>query len=283
MIDVTCSVDHIRVDEEVEGRVALSPGGQPFVVAAWLAALGAQPTVVGPLSNGASGVLLSALAPKFGIRLEPQLFDGDQGIVLLLRHDDGRSSKVAQPGVGANLTADAIPPGLVDAADGVFVSGYALGRESSRAAALELCRLADRRRLPIFIDLASRIVLSELAEPEWQELVAQAKPTVIFATATETMGLYGAEAALAEAASVVVIKRGRAGATVYHDRARHDRDALPVDLVDASGCGDALAAAFICRWLSGASPTEATQAGIGVAATCAGRFGPLPSSSPGGA
>jgi ribokinase len=276
MLDISCDADDLLVDEEVEGELAIAPGGQPFVVAAWLAQNGVRPIVVGAMSTYASGVLLRELASEYAVELAPQMFSGEQGIVLLVRHRDGRASKISHAGVSRYLNEGAVATTLVEGADAVYVSGYAFGRESSREAALALCASATQHGVPIFLDLGSRLVSQQLAADAWRHLLRSAAPSVIFATASEIDAILPDEDALLAAAPIVVVKRGRDGLDLLQRDRRSHHPAIAVEVEDASGCGDALAAAFIARSLAGDTADAAAVAGVASAARCATRRGALP-------
>jgi sugar/nucleoside kinase (ribokinase family) len=53
--------------------------------------------------------------------------------------------------------------------------------------------------------------------------------------------------------------------------------AVPVEVVDTTGAGDAFAAGFLSAWLTGAGPREALQAGCRVAARAVAQVGGRPS------
>jgi sugar/nucleoside kinase (ribokinase family) len=276
MLDISCDAEDLLVDAEVEGDLAIAPGGQPFVVAAWLAQTGVRPIVVGALSTRASGVLFRELASEYGVELAPQMFSREQGMVLLVRHRDGRASKIAHAGVSRCLNRDAIGVGSMDGVDAVYVSGYALGRGSSREAAVAVCELANRRGVPIFVDLGSRLVSQELAPDSWRSLLRSVGPSVIFATAGEIDAILPDENALLAAAPVVIVKHGRDGLdALQRDRKSHHA-AITVDVADASGCGDALAAAFIATSIAGHHVDAAARAGVESASRCATIAGALP-------
>jgi sugar/nucleoside kinase (ribokinase family) len=272
MIDVSGDAEDLLVDEEVEGRLGVAPGGQPFGVAAWLLEAGCRPVVAAALSRGPSGAAFQELARPYGIELAPQLRDGEQGVVLLLRHPGGEASKVAAAGVAPEV--DELDPALVTAADAVYISGYALARRRSRAAAVALCAAAAAHGRPLFVDLASRLAAAELDSREWTALLAEARPAAVFATAAELAALLGSEAP--PTGTAVVVKHGAAGATLLAGGALKSFDAASGEVVDASGCGDALAAGFIACILAGGDAAAGVEAGIALAGRCAGRRGTLP-------
>lgn len=280
MLDVACVAEDLMADEEVEGELALAPGGQPFVVAAWLAKYGCAPTVIGALSTRAPGSLFLTLAGEYGVQVEGKRYDLEQGIVLLIRHADGRASKIAHAGVTRLLDQDALRDIRVDLADAVYVSGYAFGRPTSRETALQLCKLARSFQVPLFLDLGSRLVSKDLTAEDWRQLLHEAEPTVVFATAGEVEAIMKDEQQLAGAARAVVIKRGKDGVALISGTDHSEHPAVQVDVLDASGCGDALAAAFISAWLRGDDPAASARAGLASAAQCAATRGALPELGP---
>jgi sugar/nucleoside kinase (ribokinase family) len=272
MFDVAGEAGALDVDGEVAGRLGVAPGGQPFGVAAWLAEAGCRPTVIGALSSGPSGAAFLALAEPYRVEVAPQLVDGEQGVVLLLRHPDGRSSKVADAGVAERLDGSAIRPELVESADAIYVSGYAFGRPASRDAARSLCAAAAAAARPVFVDVASPLVLDDLEPADWGELLAEARPAGVFATGAEFEEILGGQ----PPAPLVVVKHGAGGATLIAGGAGTAYPAASADVLDASGCGDALAAGFIAAFCEHGDRHRAMEAAIAAAGRCAARIGTLP-------
>jgi sugar/nucleoside kinase (ribokinase family) len=75
--------------------------------------------------------------------------------------------------------------------------------------------------------------------------------------------------------SAVVLKLGPDGA-VYADTGgtRLREPAVPVDVEDTTGAGDAFSAGFLAAWLDGGSPAEALRRGAGLAGRAVGASGP---------
>ena len=73
------------------------------------------------------------------------------------------------------------------------------------------------------------------------------------------------------------MKLGALGAVLVRaDGTTAHADAVPVDVVDTTGAGDAFAAGFLPAWLSGAEPRAALEAGTGRPCAWSSRIGARP-------
>jgi 2-dehydro-3-deoxygluconokinase len=63
----------------------------------------------------------------------------------------------------------------------------------------------------------------------------------------------------------LVVTRGRDGAVVVAGNAQARVEAPPLEVVDAAGAGDALAAAYLCARLEGIEPRRALEHGVAAA------------------
>ena len=68
-------------------------------------------------------------------------------------------------------------------------------------------------------------------------------------------------------ADTVVVKRGERGCTIRRDGQSRDYDAVPAELIDSTGAGDAFAAGFL---LGG------PELGVSAAARCVATMGAMP-------
>ncbi|HEV2005964.1 MAG TPA: PfkB family carbohydrate kinase, partial [Candidatus Limnocylindrales bacterium] len=141
--------------------------------------------------------------------------------------------------------------------------GDPLGRAGARA--IELARERDSL---VSVDLASVGPLLADGRRAARELIAAARPDLLFATEPEAEALLGrhADEGLLELAQIAVIKRGNRGASVMarasvvaREGARADDDEPPLrfDIAtptvaarDTTGAGDAFDAGFIAGWLA---------------------------------
>jgi sugar/nucleoside kinase (ribokinase family) len=155
-------------------------------------------------------------------------------------------------GVASQLEPAELEAAWVRSCDVLHVSGYCLLREPMAEAAIEAARLASR----VSVDLASAHDI-EIAGTRWftERLKAMA-PDLVFATEAE-------RAAVPDFDAAWVIKLGPRGARfpegVY--------PAQPIEAIDTTGAGDALAAGYLVG-----GPELAIEA----AARCVGVIGAMP-------
>ncbi len=75
---------------------------------------------------------------------------------------------------------------------------------------------------------------------------------------------------------LIVLKRGKAGATVYTRAGEAaDSPSYPVEEVDPTGAGDCFDAGFLCGLLEGRPPQESARLGAAAGALNAAAFGPM--------
>lgn len=94
------------------------------------------------------------------------------------------------------------------------------------------------------------------------------------ASALEGRGDWHAAAlGLARRVSMVVVKRGRAGAMAMRKGARWEQAGFRVEVADPTGAGDAFSAGFLFGWLAGWPMPECLRWGIACGAMTAARPG----------
>ena len=181
------------------------------------------------------------------------------GIICSLVSADGARSMAADRGAAPDLRPDELEPGWLADCDHLFVSGYALLREPARSAALRAADLARGNGAAVSVDLASWSAVRDAGPGQRCAPAVEAlAPDVLFANEDEERILGGM---LPDA--TWILKRGAAGAWFDGD----ERAALPAEVVDTTGAGDALAAG----WIVG-GPDLALEA----AARCVAKLGAMP-------
>lgn len=221
--------------------VTLRGGGAAGNVAAWLGDRARLVACVGddPMAEVALGGLACEVDPVL-----------PTGVCVVLVGPDGERTML--PDAGAN---DALPfPGRVDGAV-VYVSGYALLREASRPAALAWLEAARAAGARTAVDPASAAPLA-------------AHPDALDGVRCDLLLPNEAEAAvlgdrMREIAAEVVVKRGAAGAVWSAGGREVAVPAVPVDVVDTTGAGDAFAAGFVAAWDRGPEAALAAGAELG--------------------
>jgi sugar/nucleoside kinase (ribokinase family) len=262
---------------DVPARIVMTAGGAGANAAAWLAARGVDVTLVARVGDDVAG--RAAVAELAGAGVRPVVAvdpDAPTATVVVLVGAGGERTMLSDRGAAARLSPADLPP--LDGVGHLHLSGYVLGAASSRAAGLAAVAAAraagastslDPQALGAFPDgLLPRLGGVDLLLPNAAELAA-------FTGSPDPRSA----AALLDVAAAVVVTDGRAGATWVGRDGTWTVPAPAVDVVDATGAGDAFDAGLLAAWLSGAGPEAALQAGYAAGAEAVSRRGARPPGS----
>jgi sugar/nucleoside kinase (ribokinase family) len=237
-------------------------GGQAANVAAWAAALGSRGRVVCKRGADAAGVIATAELDARGVEIVGPVAGGRNGVVVSLVDAEGARTMLSDRGVATDLAAEELERAWFDGIDVLHVSGYSLVAEPIAAAAEEAVRLARRAGARVSVDLPPWPLL----RPPFRDSLSRLTPDVLFGNEEERDALGGLDA------PVTVLKRGAHGVVVTGGSGRLELAAMPAEVLDTTGAGDALAAGL----LLGGSLEEAAERGVAAAARCVGRLGSMP-------
>jgi ribokinase len=257
MVDVVLAPARpLEIGTDVPGRVMLRQGGSAATTARWLARLGVRTTLVCAVGRDPEGRALSAALESDGVRLRA---------TRVARERTGRIGVVVAPGgersfVADRGAADRLRPS--DLAARSFRVGllhlpvYSLLGEPLGLAGQRAIALARGAGALVSLDLSSVGPLLSHGRRAALRLVQDAAPDLLFATTLEAEALLGDRhvVRLSETAPLAIIKRGRAGASVF-DVAGGALLAFHVatttlETRDTTGAGDAFDAGFLASWLA---------------------------------
>jgi sugar/nucleoside kinase (ribokinase family) len=247
----------IAEDTDTDGRTRVAPGGQAANVTAWVAALGGRSRFVGVRADDPAGRLLAGELGRLGVELAgPEVGEGT-GTVVSVARPDGRRTMLTDRGVSPGFAPDDLRPEWLEDCTALHLPAYSLVRQPIGATAIRAAVLARDRGATVSVDLSGPAAIAEVGPPAFRELVAQVAPDTVFGTQAE-LALAGELLA-----PTVIEKRGADGIVV----AGRPFAALPAEVVDTTGAGDALAAGFL---LGG------PELGLEAAARCVARMGAFP-------
>lgn len=250
LLDVIVRLDAPLVpgDDQL-ARTRVGAGGQAANVAAWAAALGATARFVGKRGADDAGELVVSTLARHGVDVRGPAA-GRTGVVVSLA-SGGDRTMASDRGSAPDLEPRELDPLWFDC-EALHLSGYSLLREPLAAAAVAAAGHARHHGARVSVDVST----FTLVDDAFRARVREVAPDVVFANDRE-------RAALGELETTWVEKRGAAGIVV--DGREHP--APSVEVVDATGAGDALAAGFL---VGGA------DLGLAAAARCCAQMGAMP-------
>jgi sugar/nucleoside kinase (ribokinase family) len=253
---------------DTPARIVQRPGGAGANVAVWLARAGVPATLIAAVGDDlpgrAAAQALAAAGVDARLTIDPAR---PTGSCIVLVEPGGERSMLPDPGANDALA----PAPLPAAAAHLHLSGYALLRPGSRAAARALLAAARAAGLGVSVDPASA---APLAAAGADAFLGWAGPVDLLVPNRDELAVLGGDpAALIGPAREVVVTLGAEGA-LWTDGATTVRAAAePVTAVDATGAGDAFAAGLLAARLAGAAPAAALASGCALAAQAVVRSG----------
>lgn len=255
LLDVIVRLDApLSAGDDVTARTQLAPGGQAANVAAWAAALGAGARVVAVRSDDDAGALVARELATRGVEVQGP--SGPRtGIVVSLVGPDGSRTMASDRGAAPGLREDDLSAEWF-ACDVLHLSGYSLMTEPITFAAIRAAELARGHNAKVSVDLSSWTHIERLGDT-FRASLARVAPDVVFGNEREWQALGDISA------TTRVVKRGARGIAV--DGREHA--AAPVQVLDTTGAGDALAAGFL---------VGGVETALEAAARCVSQVGAMP-------
>jgi len=249
---------------DVPARIRTTAGGAGANTAAWLAHLGADVTMVARVGDDAAGRAAAEELRAAGVR--PVLaVDPDHPtctVVALL--GDGDRTLLSDRGAAAHLCPADLP--ALDGVDHLHLSGYVLLDASSRAAGLAALAAARTAGISTSVDPQAAPALTP-AFREWVRGV-----DLLLPNADELRVLGGP----VDGVAAVVVTHGAEAAAWEDAEGRWEVRPPRVDVIDATGAGDAFNAGVLATWLQGAGPVAALTAGCAAGARAVAGLGARP-------
>ncbi|MEO9176584.1 MAG: PfkB family carbohydrate kinase [Gaiellales bacterium] len=249
---IACVGDNC-VDRYVGDATSDMPGGNALNVAVHLAA-----DYYGSVGDDDEGRMLVDRARSAGVGVDGvELLPGRTGVTLVQVEDGERRFLREEYGASAGFR--------VSATLAARLCGYRWVHVARQPDALALAPALRAAGVPLSCDFCDA----------WDAgLAAELAPHL------EVAFFSGDDAAAADAvergATIAVATLGDAGSVAYTASERYEQAALPAQIVDTLGAGDALIAAFIAARLDGADPRASLRAGAEAAADACSHLGAWP-------
>lgn len=270
LLDISILPDgQLRSDDDSPATITVGGGGQSANFCAWAASLGEHARLVTRVGDDERGRTLVADLEAAGVEVCAVWAFEPTGAIAVLVAPDGQRTMATQRGASVGLSPEDLEEVWFHDVHLLHVPAYSLFVEPLAAAARAAITLVRDRGGMIAVDLSSAAGLRAYGPARMAYVLAKLKPEVLFATQVEaeTIGV-----PLAELAQIPIVKVGAAGCYVFGAQIPSPE----VQMVDATGAGDAFAAAFCVAWLAGATPVEAAERAVGAAAQSVTRAGARP-------
>jgi sugar/nucleoside kinase (ribokinase family) len=277
----------LRPGEDNPATIKSQAGGSAANQAAWLGSLGIDVAFAGRAGAADAAFHRRELA-RFGV--EPHVAADDStptGSIVVLTGPDGERTMITSRGANLNLSRADVPAALLDGADLLHLTGYTLFEPGTREVARGLIAEAGRRGIPFTVDPGSAAFLATLRPGVflgWTERAAVCFPNhdeaLVLAGGPDTSQPEDQLAVdLARHYGIVALKLGPDGAVIAAAREPEliRIKAVPVQVRDTTGAGDAFCAGFLAAWLTGAGLKAAAAAGASTASKAVAVLGGRPS------
>jgi 2-dehydro-3-deoxygluconokinase len=259
-------------EHDVYGPVRRGYGGDAANTAVMAARLGHEARLCSRVGVDALGRLLVTFWRESGVDLRWVIADDSAptGVYVNERTaDGGRFHYHRRESAGSRLAAGDVPDAFLDGLAFVHTTGVTLAISASASDAARGAAQRARKR-----GIATSFAVNHrpaLAGDVAQLLVEARASDVVFVSDEEGRLLFETDEPKEIAAGFggrpgeVVVTCGGGGAVVVVDGAPSHVAAPPVEVVDAAGAGDALAAAYLCARIEGVDPGRALERGVAAA------------------
>ena len=282
LLDLIVRYDPLSGEAEAgpEG-VCIWPGGSAANFAAQAARLGASVRFVSRVGRDWAGEMLVRSLEAEGVAASvPAIGEEATGRVLVMVDPDGHRRMWSYPGASRTLDPADLDPAWFANLDAFHLTGYSLLREGPREAALTALRLAREGGAPLCtLDPNPGHLIADFGPARFRDMLAELRFDVLFPNMEEGMLLSGKEepqeiaASLLDVSPVVALTMGAEGCLVANEEGVFYVEAVPKAMVDATGAGDAFAAAFVVEYLGSRDLHFAAEAANRLAAEVVGRVG----------
>jgi ribokinase len=265
--DIVYDVSRLPLAGEtlVAAGLALGAGGKASNASVALARLGAKPRLIGCIGDDALGDGAIAALRRAGVATEGlrRSAAAPTGLATAIVAAGGENTIVTHLGANVRLRPSDIGP--LDGCAGLLVT-LGLTEETVRAGIAR----ARQAAIPVLVDTTPLRRVPLHPEVTAVDLLSANRVEAELVTGQPVRDRAGAREAVAAlhalGAEAVVLKLGADGALWSDGASGGHVPAVPTEVVDPTGAGDAFMAALAHAWLGGATLAEATTAACALAA-----------------
>ena len=246
------------VDEEqqagVLGKLDGSPlhrcaGGSAANTIVALAELGASTAYVGKVGNDEIGAFFLNDMRDLGIGIDVTPAASSTGTCAVLITGDAQRTMLTHLGASATLTEEDIDPALIESAKYVYIEGYLLTGETTKAAAYRAMDLAKQAGVKVALTASDPFLVNLLRDEIWD--LVQGPVDLFFCNEEEAKSLTNETDPIQCAAKIhkhaenVALTLGDKGSLIMHGGEAYPVEGVDVKAIDTTGAGDMYAGALM--------------------------------------
>jgi sugar/nucleoside kinase (ribokinase family) len=246
------------VDDERQATVLGQLGGRPLhrcaggsaantIVA--FADFGGSAGYVGKVGDDEVGSFFLSEMRNLGIAIDVNPADAPTGTCAVLITDDAQRTMLTNLGASATLTEADIHEELIRRAKYVYIEGYLLTGETTKAAAYKAMHLAKKCGCKVALTASDPFLMNLIRDEIWDLITGPVD--LFFCNELEAKSLTGENDPIACAAKIhrhaenVALTLGEKGSLVMHGGESFPIEGVSVKAVDTTGAGDMYAGALL--------------------------------------
>ncbi len=233
-------------------------GGSVANTVVAMADFGGKSAFVGKVGNDEVGNFFLKNMRDLGVAVSVSQSDtSPTGTCAVLITGDAQRTMLTNLGASATLTESDIDESMIKAAKYVYVEGYLLTGETTKAAAYRAMALAKSHGVKVAFTASDPFLVNMIRDEIWELITGPVD--LFFCNEQEAVSLTGMSDPIACAAKIhehaenVALTLGEKGSIVMHGGESFPVEGVPVAAVDTTGAGDMYAGALLYGVTNGMS------------------------------
>lgn len=246
------------VDDEQQSKVLGKLGGRSLhrcaggsaantIVA--LVEFGGSAAFVGKVGDDEVGSFFLQDMRDLGVTIDVEPADLPTGTCAVLITGDAQRTMLTSLGASVTLTEQDIHEPLIEAAKYIYIEGYLLTGETTKAAAYRAMELAKQHGTKVAFTASDPFLINMIRDEIWDLVTGPVD--LFFCNEQEAKSLTGQSDPIACAAKIhehaenVALTLGEKGSIVMHGGEAFPVEGVVVDAIDTTGAGDMYAGAML--------------------------------------
>ena len=267
-----------RVLAALDGRpLNRCAGGSAANTIAAVADFGGKAAFVGKIGNDETGRFFLQDMRDLGVTIDVQPADQASGTCAVLITEDAQRTMLTNLGASTTLTEDDIHESLIKDAKYVYIEGYLLTGDSTKAAAYRAMDLAKKNNVKVAFTASDPFLVNMIRDEIWDLITGPVD--LFFCNEEEAKSLTGEDDPIAcgakihEHAENVALTLGSKGSIVMHGGEAFPVEGVDIDALDTTGAGDMYAGALLYGITNGMSWKQAGHVASHAAARIVSQLG----------